>query len=86
MTRPDLEPTGDANADAEDVRLMQLSGGGDMQAFEQLVERHQTLVAGTVGRMLGDNSDVEDLAQQVFIRVWKSANRYEPRAKLRPGC
>jgi RNA polymerase sigma-70 factor (ECF subfamily) len=82
MPRPDLEPTGDAEADADDVRLMQLVGGGDMRAFESLVERHQTLVAGTVGRMLGDNSDVEDLAQQVFIRVWKSASRYEPRAKF----
>jgi RNA polymerase sigma-70 factor (ECF subfamily) len=53
-----------------------------MAAFEQLVERHQALVAGTVGRMLGNNADVEDIAQQVFIRVWKSAKRYEPRAKF----
>jgi hypothetical protein len=36
---------------------------GDMAAFEALVERHQALVAGTVGRMLGHNSDVEDVAQ-----------------------
>jgi RNA polymerase sigma-70 factor (ECF subfamily) len=32
--------------------------------------------------MLGSNSDVEDIAQQVFIRVWKSARRYVPRAKF----
>ena len=68
--------------DAEDVRLMQLVAGGDTTAFEQLVERHQTLVAGTVARMLGSNSDVEDIAQQVFIRVWKSAGRYVARAKF----
>ena len=61
---------------------MQLVSAGDMAAFEQLVERHQALVAGTVGRMLGSNSDVEDVAQQVFVRVWKSAKRYEPRAKF----
>ena len=67
--------------DAEDVRLMRLVAGGDTVAFEQLVERHQTLVAGTVARMLGANSDVEDIAQQVFIRVWKSAGRYVARAK-----
>jgi RNA polymerase sigma-70 factor (ECF subfamily) len=47
-----------------------------------LVERHQMLVVGTVGRMLGSNSDVDDIAQQVFIRVWKSAGRYVPRAKF----
>jgi len=32
--------------------------------------------------MLGSNSDVEDIAQQVFIRVWKSAGRYVARAKF----
>lgn len=61
---------------------MQLVSSGDMEAFEQLVQRHQALVAGTVARMLGSNSDVEDIAQQVFIRVWKSASRYVPRAKF----
>ena len=46
------------------------------------MEKHQALVAGTVGRMLASNSEVEDIAQQVFVRVWKSAHRYEPRAKF----
>jgi RNA polymerase sigma-70 factor (ECF subfamily) len=68
--------------DNEDVRLMHLVGRGDTTAFEQLIERHQGLVAGTVARMLGSNSDVEDIAQQVFIRVWKSAGRYTARAKF----
>lgn len=68
--------------DAEDVRLMGLVSRGDAAALEELIERHQTLVAGTVARMLGSNSDVEDIAQQVFIRVWKSAGRYVPRAKF----
>ena len=61
---------------------MRLVSEGDTSAFEELVERHQALVAGTVARMLGSNSDVEDIAQQVFIRVWKSASRYVPRAKF----
>src|SRR6266478_9425954 len=68
--------------DAEDVRLMRLVSRGDTSAFEELIERHQALVAGTVARMLSSNSDVEDIAQQVFIRVWKSARRYVPRAKF----
>jgi RNA polymerase sigma-70 factor (ECF subfamily) len=71
-----------AGDDAEDVRLMLLVAGGDTAAFETLVERHQALVAGTVARMLGSNSDVEDITQQVFIRVWKSAGRYVARAKF----
>ena len=74
--------TPDQFDDGEDVRLMHLVSAGDMDAFEQLVERHQALVAGTVARMLGSNSDVEDIAQQVFIRVWKSAGRYVAQAKF----
>src|SRR5215212_11410898 len=54
---------------------MQAVSSGDMTAFEQLV-------AGTVARMLGDNSEVDDVAQQVFLRVWRSAARYVPRAKF----
>jgi len=73
---------GKSEEDADDLRLMQLVGRGDTGAFEQLIEKHQALVAGTVARMLGSNSDVEDIAQQVFIRVWKSARRYVPRAKF----
>ncbi|HET9418924.1 MAG TPA: sigma-70 family RNA polymerase sigma factor, partial [Chthoniobacterales bacterium] len=79
----DLERPGEVeDQDKEDVRLMELVGQGEMAAFEQLIERHQALVAGTVARMLGSNSDVEDIAQQVFIRVWKSAARYTHRAKF----
>jgi len=78
----DPKPGGRSEEDAEDLRLMRLVAGGDTGAFEQLIERHQALVAGTVARMLGSNADVEDIAQQVFIRVWKSAGRYVARAKF----
>ena len=71
-----------SDEDQDDARLMQRVGAGDTAAFERLIGRHQTLVAGTVARMLGDNSEVEDIAQQVFVRVWRSANRYVPRAKF----
>ena len=73
---------GRSEGDADDLRLMHLVGRGDTTAFEELIQKHQALVAGTVARMLGSNSDVEDIAQQVFIRVWKSARRYVPRAKF----
>src|SRR3981081_417061 len=82
MPGQDTELQGRSGDDAEDVRLMALVGRGDTAAFEDLIERHQSLVAGTITRMLGSNSDVEDIAQQVFIRIWKSARRYQPRAKF----
>ena len=77
-----IGPPGRTPEDAEDIRLMERVGVGEEGAFEQLVERHQRLVIGTVGRMLGSGSDAEDIAQQVFVRVWKNAKRYEPRAKF----
>jgi RNA polymerase sigma-70 factor (ECF subfamily) len=82
MSGKDRGNQGRSEEDAEDVRLMRLVAGGDTSAFEKVIERHQALVAGTAARMLGSNSDVEDIAQQVFIRVWKSARRYVPRAKF----
>jgi len=82
MSANDRANRGKSEEDADDLRLMRLVGQGDTGAFEELVEKHQALVAGTIARMLGSNSDVEDIAQQVFIRVWKSARRYVPRAKF----
>lgn len=64
------------------VSLMLRVRGGDLKAFEQLVELHQHAVVGTVAKMLGNTHDAEDIAQQVFVRVWKSAARYEPNAKF----
>ena len=78
----DPRPVARFEDDAEDVRLMRSVASGDTTAFEQLIERHQELVAGTVARMLGSNAEVEDIAQQVFIRVWKSSGRYIARAKF----
>ena len=80
MADPESGARSDENA--EDVRLMRSVAEGDTSAFEQLIERHQALVAGTIARMLGSNAEVEDIAQQVFIRVWKSAGRYVARAKF----
>src|SRR6266702_2894277 len=61
MSRIDQKPAGGSKEDDEDVRLMCLVGTGNTQAFEELIERHQSLVAGTVARMLGSNSEVEEI-------------------------
>jgi RNA polymerase sigma-70 factor (ECF subfamily) len=82
MSGDELNPAASAADDANDIQSMQRIGAGDTVAFEELVERHQRLVVGTIARMLGNSADVEDIAQQVFVRVWKSAKRYVPRAKF----
>ena len=55
---------------------------GDELAFEILVRRHQTSVLNLVYRYVGDRTKARDLAQEVFIRIWRAAGRYEPRAKF----
>lgn len=74
----------DASSDDpdRDLRLMMQIRDGDEEAFRELVEIHQHRVVGTCARMLGDDTEAEDVAQQVFIRVWKSAARWEPTAKF----
>lgn len=80
---PAMQDTADAGAsDEESVRLMLLVRDGDTRAFERLVELHQGAVIGTVYRMLNNLDDAHDIAQQVFIRVWRSAPRYEVTAKF----
>ena len=65
-----------------DVELMARAGEGDHEAFRRLVERHQHSVVGTVAKMLGNPSEAEDIAQQVFLRLWRHAKRYRPEAKF----
>jgi RNA polymerase sigma-70 factor, ECF subfamily len=79
-----MEQTGPdpADASAVDFALMERIGGGDHSAFRQLVERHQHAVIGTVAKMLGNPSEAEDIAQQVFLRIWRHAKRYRPDAKF----
>lgn len=77
-----MSESADQPADPEDIALMLAVKQGDESAFETLVERHQARVVGTVAKMLGGESDAEDIAQQVFIRVWQSAARYSPSAKF----
>ena len=81
---PDPSPPADdaPDAAAQDLLWMGRIKQGDTEALRLLIEAHQHRVIGTVAKMLGDESDAEDIAQQVFIRVWKNAARYEPTAKF----
>jgi RNA polymerase sigma-70 factor (ECF subfamily) len=65
-----------------DVALMGRIGAGDHAAFRMLVERYQDAVIGTAAKMLGNSADAEDIAQQVFVRLWKHAKSYRPDAKF----
>jgi RNA polymerase sigma-70 factor (ECF subfamily) len=65
-----------------DVALMLRVRDGDADAFRELVERYQRAVINTIHRAIGDAWEAEDLAQRVFLQVYRSAKRYQPTAKF----
>jgi len=65
-----------------DISLMGLIRKGDAKAFELLVARHQRAVYNLALRFLGDSDEAEDVAQEVFIRIYKAAATYTPDAKF----
>jgi len=74
---------GTGQEETRDEDLMAQIAKGDEEAFRQLIERHQDRVYGTVAKMLGGTGpDVEELAQEIFLRVWRAASRYEVKAKF----
>ena len=65
-----------------DEELIQRVAKGDKHAFTTLVQAHQNSILNFIWRLTGDKSQAEDLSQDVFLRVWKSAPKYKKRAKL----
>jgi RNA polymerase sigma-70 factor (ECF subfamily) len=55
---------------------------GDMDALRALIDEHKNRVAAGVARMAGPGFDAEEITHEVFVRVWKSAARYEPSARF----
>jgi RNA polymerase sigma-70 factor (ECF subfamily) len=65
-----------------DAALMLRVKRGDMQAFAELADKYKQPIVNMMYRMLHDLDEAEDLAQNVFIRVFQSAPRYEVSAKF----
>jgi RNA polymerase sigma-70 factor (ECF subfamily) len=65
-----------------DTALMLRAKQGDGGAFTALVEKYKQPVMNLALRTLRDLTEAEDLAQNVFVQVWKAAPRYEPTAKF----
>jgi RNA polymerase sigma-70 factor (ECF subfamily) len=65
-----------------DDDLVRASLGGDKQAFGEIVNRYQGMVARTVKGMLGDSVFTEDIGQEVFIKLYHSLPEFRGEAKL----
>ena len=62
--------------DGEERRLIDRSAAGDQEAFRQLVLRHHRLVINVAFRALGEVSLAEDVAQEVFLKVYRALPTY----------
>ncbi len=72
----------EGNIDEDAALMLRVRDARDLAAFEELVTRYKDGVYGLVLKMLDNSADAEDVAQQVFVRVWKSARRYKPKARF----
>jgi RNA polymerase sigma-70 factor (ECF subfamily) len=63
-----------------DRELVRRAQGEDQEAFEELVRRHQHRVFAVAGGILRRREDVEDIAQQVFVKAYFSLKRFDQRA------
>ncbi|MFP5289355.1 MAG: RNA polymerase sigma factor, partial [Thermoanaerobaculia bacterium] len=66
-----------------DAGLMDRVRSGDRDAFSDLVERHKDAVVNYVTRLTGNRDRAEDLAQETFLRLFRSAGGYTEQGLLR---
>jgi len=67
-------------AGADDRELVRRAQGEDKEAFEELIRRHQHRVFAVASGILRKREDVEDIAQQVFVKAYFSLKRFDQRA------
>jgi RNA polymerase sigma-70 factor, ECF subfamily len=65
-----------------DEALMAAYQDGNVQAFSELVARHERALWNFVRRFVGDGASAEDLLQEVFLRVVRSSGEWQPTAKF----
>ena len=75
---------GEANGmSQQDWLLMHRVASGDEDAVAELYDRFNTLVYKVARQLLPNSAEADDAVQEVFVRLWKTADRYDPRrAKL----
>jgi RNA polymerase sigma-70 factor (ECF subfamily) len=70
-------PRGLAEARADEAALVAETGGGDSRAFRVLMDRHLVSIVSVARRMLRDDAEAEDVAQEAFLRLWRSSATLE---------
>lgn len=72
------------NSDEMDIRVIKNIRTGDRDAYADIVESYKGLIYNLAFRMTGSLSDAEDLAQDVFIRVFETLDRFDDSKRFFP--
>jgi RNA polymerase sigma-70 factor, ECF subfamily len=65
-----------------DEDLLAKARAGDLEAFAELVRRYERRVRSVLARLLDDERDIEEAAQDVFVQAWRSLSTYRGDAEL----
>jgi RNA polymerase sigma-70 factor, ECF subfamily len=76
--RPAGDPAARPSGDDQLGRLLLQVAGGDEPAFAELYRRVAPAVFGLVGKVVRSPAQAEEVAQEVFVEVWRSASRFDP--------
>lgn len=68
--------------DPDDLQLIERTLGGDIDCFEELLEKYEKPVFNAALRLLGNSEDAGEVTQIVFIKAYRNLNRFNPNHKL----
>jgi RNA polymerase sigma-70 factor (ECF subfamily) len=66
-----------------EAKIMSEIAEGNISAFREIVGLHQKPLINFISRFIGDKTTAEDIAQEVFIKVFKAAKAYRPKSKFK---
>jgi RNA polymerase sigma-70 factor (ECF subfamily) len=71
-----------AQSDVSDIDLVKRCQDGDTEAFDELVTRYRTRIFGMIYNMVHNEQDAWDLAQDSFLKAWKSIGRFRGKSSF----
>jgi RNA polymerase sigma-70 factor, ECF subfamily len=75
-------PTGECVSVDSDLEILEAVRGGNVDAFEKLIERHSRRVYRTLVGMLGDPEDARDAMQDTFLKAYQHLGNFQARSKF----
>lgn len=66
----------------EEEELIEMAGNGDLKAYEKIIELYEKKVFSIIYHMTKNESDIPDIAQEVFIKIYKNLSKFKKQSSL----